>query len=734
MRRFVLTLFGLLVLSAQFAQADDLLPAMTDGIPSEYTSRRAGAEVGADRRISIVREGLYRITYANLLSAGITNPLGSELRLFCRTQEIALATSNEGLWSSNDYAVFFGEPHDGYWTVTNTYWLGLGGSGLRMTSRNAAPQVGFQDRTSHWATVTYAPDNIFVPTYRSTDDSFDHWIAHNLFSTATNLSLSTPCPLAGSTATVYLALWGRTSTNNYNPDHETRLSLNGVSAQTSRYDGLEFYLATNWVPQSAMSNGANTVQLRQVFGSATDIASLEWMSIVYEASNRVSAGVLQLSGFPGTNNFAASPWNTNESPWLLDITKLARPVRLANYELGGVGATGQVRWADYATGTNSYWLASPTTLVDVAISAPILFRDFTNTDRRFDYLLITDGNLSTGAYQLAKYRARDGMKTLIVPIESVYDEFSYGIKDARAIKQFIGYAYHHWSTAPRYAVLVGDGSFDPRNNWGIASPRDPIPVYLSAAPFEYCAQDNWFGTVDGSDFLPDVQIGRFPFTTQGQMTSAVAKIIGFENAATNASWRKKALLVADDNDGINNFKAASELDVKPHLTSLSFTLTTSYLDDQAGQTAINRAVVTNTINSGVWAVNYFGHGGPSLWGTGFDTGHVAQLQNTTWPFFTVMTCENGAFANPTNECMAEVILERNQRGASATLSASALSLQSAAEHYADGFYSHFSNNVPRLRIGDAISSGLLELWSFSPGSQELLFYNLFGDPAQVVRP
>lgn len=725
---------GLLLAACISTHASDLLPPMTNGVPSEYAARRAGAEVGADRRIHITQEGLYRITHAGLLAAGITNPVGSNLRLFCRTQEIALSVSANGAWTTNDFAVFYGRPHDGYWTVTNTYWLGLGGTGLRMTQRNAAPQPGWPERATHWATVRYEPNNIYIPTYRPTDGSFDHWVAINVFNSGnTDLVISTPHPVSAGTAAVYLALWGRTAAD-LNPDHATRFSLNGANIQTTRYDGMNFHLATNWVLQGSLSNGANSIQLRQMIVSTTDTVSLEWMQVTYQASNQLIGGKLSFPGETLTNNYACGPWNTNETPWLLDIRQPHQPVRLINYEVSLIGATGQVRWADFATGTNRYWIASPTTLVDVAISPPVLFRDFSNTARRADYLIIAHGSLSTGAYQLARHRTRDGLRSLFVPIESVYDEFSYGIKDARAIKQLIGYAYHNWGIPPRFVLLVGDGSYDPQNHHGIATPRDYIPVYLDAAPFEYCVQDNWFGAVDGADFLADVAIGRFPFTTHSQVTSGVAKIIGFESAGSNASWRKRAILAADfyDSKADIDFRAASQSNVRSNLAQASFTMFNAYRDELSSTNA--RTVVTNNINSGVWAVSYFGHGTAGQWTDILHTGHVAQLQNTVWPIFTVMTCNNGAFANPTNECMAELLQERNQRGASATLSASALSVQAAADHYADGFYRHFTNAPPRTRLAAAIQSAQAELWLYSPNSQELLFYNLFGDPAQVVTP
>lgn len=716
--------------------ADDLLPPMTEGIPAEYAPRRAGALVNADRKISVTNEGLFRITYSNVVAAGITAPVGAELRLFNKTQEVALATSNQGVWGANDYAVFYGVPHDGYWTVTNSYWLGVGGSGLRMGQRNAAPQAGAPVRDTHLETVRYQPNNIFAPTYLPQDNSFDHWFANHIFTTSTNIYVATPHRVPLGTGTVTLSVWGRSADAFVAPDHVTRFVLNGANVQTAAFDGMVQHLATNYIAQNTLSNGLNTIQLRQQSASSNDIASLQWAEVAYWASNRVQNGRLLFSGESSTNNYIVAPWNTNETPWLLDVRQPHAPVRLINYEISGADSSGELKWGDYASGTNRYFVASPTALVNVAISAPVLFQNLADTTRNYDYLIIADGNLTTSAYRLAKYRARDGMRTLMVPIGSVYDEFSYGIKDARAIKQFLGYAFHHWAVSPRYTLLVGDGNYDPRNNLKLANPAaDAIPVFLDAAGFEYSVQDNWYGTVNGPDLLTDIQIGRLPFNSPSNVDNAISKIIGFEAASASAAWRKKALLVADSYDGpFNDFKTASESQVKPALLSRGLAVTTSYLQDQGGQTAINRMIVTNAVNAGTWAVNYFGHGAPLEWATGMNDVYVNQLRNTAWPVFTIMTCNNGSFANPTADCMASVLVQRNQRGASATLSASALSIQQAAGHYVEGLYAYFTNAPPRARLGDAIQAGLLELSDYSPGSRELLFYNLFGDPAQVVVP
>lgn len=708
---------------------------MDQGVPAEFAARRAGVEVGASHRITISQYGLYRITYSNLLAAGVSNPVGSDLRLFCRTQEVALTTSSEGVWSNADYAIFFGWPHDGYYTTSNVFWLGLGGPGLRMDVRSGLARPDAPEQTTHTAVATHSPDAIRASTYRPTDGSFDHWFAMTLVnSSQTNFQIYTLDRLATGNATVTLGLWGRSSSGAFNPDHATRFTINNLGTHTSYYDGLTYHEDAFTVAQSALSNGLNTVGLRQMVTDVSDNASLQWARIEYQASNRVNWGLLGFPGLAGSNNYTCAPWNTNLAPWLIDLSQVYRPVRVLDPEVSSGGSTGQVRWGDAPASAPYYWLSEPGMLSDVPIGPAVVFKGLAATNRQADYIMIVDTNLGKSAYRLARQRATQGLRPLIVNIGDIYDEFSYGIKDAGAIKQFIGYAFHHWDDPPpRYVVLVGDGSYDPRNNLGLGGASDLIPVHLGPSPNEYCALDGWFATVNGNDYLTDVSLGRFPVSSDAQMSNAVAKILSFEAAAANAPWRKKALCVADQSDGLNNFPAASDTHAVTNLVRAGLTtITKAYY---AGNTATTRQTITNTINSGIFTVSYFGHGYTDIWAVGFDTNDVAKLNNNAvWPVFNVLTCENGAFDNPTTECLTEKLLERNQRGAVATASASALSLQAAAEQFASGFYSSLTNGAPNLRLGDAMDGGFLRLWGLSPNSEELLFYGLFGDPAQVIRP
>ena len=51
-----------------------------------------------------------------------------------------------------------------------------------------------------------------------------------------------------------------------------------------------------------------------------------------------------------------------------------------------------------------------------------------------DYVVITHPALQQQATELADYRAGQGMKTMVVTTDEIYDYFNYGIVDPHAIR------------------------------------------------------------------------------------------------------------------------------------------------------------------------------------------------------------------------------------------------------------------------------------------------------------
>ena len=123
-------------------------------------------------------------------------------------------------------------------------------------------------------------------------------------------------------------------------------------------------------------------------------------------------------------------------------------------------------------------------------------------------------------------------------IEDVYDEFSFGEKTPQALRDFLQWASSDWATAPRFVVLAGDATIDPRDYAGFGN-ADFVPtkqVAMNQVSLE-TASDDWF--VDFHDNgLPEIAIGRLSVRTPAQAGEVVAKIVGYDQAAT-PSWTKE---------------------------------------------------------------------------------------------------------------------------------------------------------------------------------------------------
>ena len=96
-------------------------------------------------------------------------------------------------------------------------------------------------------------------------------------------------------------------------------------------------------------------------------------------------------------------------------------------------------------------------------------------------------------------REAQGLRVKAVDVAHIYDAFSYGIVSPQAIKDFISYAYDNWTPpAPKYVLIVGDATYDVKDNWGAGSVTY-VPSYLTFTEYiGETATDQWFAQVSGT--------------------------------------------------------------------------------------------------------------------------------------------------------------------------------------------------------------------------------------------
>jgi uncharacterized membrane protein YgcG len=352
----------------------------------------------------------------------------------------------------------------------------------------------------------------------------------------------------------------------------------------------------------------------------------------------------------------------------------ADPSYSIEFEPGRVGETYLVVAADAILTPETIVAEQPSQLFDSANGS--------------DYILIThrdigwDGNGDPHSWlsDLVAHRQDQGYRVYVADIQDIYDEFSYGIKSPQALKDFLAYAYGSWTPpAPQFVLLVGDSSFDPKDNFNETDTTAYLPTYLIYTDYKgETVTDQWFVTISGDDAIADMHIGRLPVVDADQAAAMAEKIIAYETAVNPQTWTSDLLLVADNRrpGDLYAYEAVFETmndavaDLLPAAMADPFK---AYLNDYSTTVFLTEDII-DALNDGMLMVNFSGHGATGVWADEhiFDTDDVPALTNTDrLAFFVSMSCETGFFAYPEASpwsplSLAEALL-RSDAGAVAAL-------------------------------------------------------------------
>jgi PGF-pre-PGF domain-containing protein len=250
--------------------------------------------------------------------------------------------------------------------------------------------------------------------------------------------------------------------------------------------------------------------------------------------------------------------------------------------------------------------------------------------------------------------------------------------------------------------------------------------------------DNWYADVNGSDYKPDVYIGRFAVKDNVNLSIIANKTIRYENETSfvNQEWLKKISFInaADiTNPDINNINDTFNTIKSSYTDQFGFT----YEDIIPAYDTTATDDIMGNISDGVWITNYEGGGNRNNWvysaGNGFGCPNVPSLTNGDNLTIVFSFASATGHFNNTNgavtftECMSLA----DNKGAVAFLGASGepttspdLALNRKI------FEAIFENNSATL--GEAIKAAkdVMVDWSYY---SETEIYNLLGDPALRIK-
>lgn len=167
----------------------------------------------------------------------------------------------------------------------------------------------------------------------------------------------------------------------------------------------------------------------------------------------------------------------------------------------------------------------------------------------YDYVIITTDALTGAVSPLVNWRDTTGYSVKVVTTSWIASNYS-GSDLQQKIRNFLIDKYLGWGI--EYVLLAGNIDVIPMRRC-YPNPLDHNPNSEYSPPTDYYYADltgNWDSDHDGYygeygqdsvDFVPEVSVGRIPFSDAATVTSICQKLVSFEKDTSN--WKNNALLL-----------------------------------------------------------------------------------------------------------------------------------------------------------------------------------------------
>ena len=690
------------------------------GARSEPPPSGLRAHFGA--RLGVAAPGIYRVEAAELAPL-LDFPPPAVASLIANG---ALSLAQHGLavawWDGGGAVEFYGEGIASPFARENAYILTLG-PGVAPAAAGATPLapapagLSFRERLD-------AEQDLRPVVLLPLDPEGDTWFweilqAGHSTNAGRTFALAVPglAPGAGP-AELTVRLQGGSS-----EQHEVSIEVNGAPVGTVALPGTAAAAAVLELPAGLLAAGANQVT---VTATAGGFVLVDGFGLAYDRLYQAEGSRLVLRG---DGHRAVTVRGLGAGARVLEVSDPLRPAWVAAVvEPDGAGsfqATFAPRAPDavYLAYDPGFVRRPPTVVADHGTG--LLARGVTGAE----YLILAPAGLLEAAARLAAHRGAEGLSTMVLDLQAVYDEVSFGVSDPRAIRDFVAAARKRWVIPPRYLVLAGAGTYDYRDNLGLGGNLIPPLLALSdLGPASLYATDALYGDLDG-DGVPEVAVGRIPVTDAAGLAAYIDKLIAYETALVHPG-AERVVLAADGPDPASDFRAGGEA-MAARLPG-GFAAEPVWLSDFA-TTADARAALFGALGEGAGALVYLGHGGADrLAGVGLLTNaDVPGLGNgDRLPVVSAVTCHIGLFALPGFDALGELLVRQPDGGAIAVFAPAWLSNHAGALGLGEALLRRLTETDARL--GDAVREAAAIAAGLGTSSTTLHTYQLFGDPA--LRP
>jgi hypothetical protein len=371
-----------------------------------------------------------------------------------------------------------------------------------------------------------------------------------------------------------------------------------------------------------------------------------------------------------------------------------------------------------------------------------------DTGNAADYLIITRGDLiqqNAWIGELAAWRAQHGRTTMVVATDSIWAEFGSGIPSDSILKDFLFYAYDHWS-APRLrdVFIIGWQDVVPSH-----IQRDSISSMDSSGHFYWAHYDHlsdfcYSTHPDSTNHRPVLSLGRLPWSPADTfgLPDYYAKVHGYETIGGEA-WQHRVQVIADFMDSQFNFWQDFAQPIASEILP-GYEIERDYMDRPVGDPWHgDREEMLAHMNAGNYMTFYVGHGGSGWW-----SGHLlltaqgadSLVNGSRLPIISAYGCDAGMNDDWVVGGLASAFLCNPNGGAIGVLGTTSTSwlfrgteLRRVVARLATSDSVQTLGDLWRMTVDEYVSQNATEPWiGGSPFVLTVRSSILFGDPGVVL--
>lgn len=713
-------------------------------------------------KIGVTQNGLYKLTYSNLTSLGMdlnsVNP--KYLRIYGNgggvmpqpnsyfhyddlvENSIYVDGESDGSFGSSDYILFYAEgPHQWqydstagifthlvhYYSDTNYYFITADlGPGKRIeTQTNSINSANVTVTTFDDYLFHESENRNFVKSGREWyGEEFDLTVSQNFSFSFPNLVISSPLNL------VCVVAAHSTSSSSFDMLYQgSKLLVMSVGAVSD-------YYADDYVKLASVNTTFNaadpsiTLTLNYNKTNSNSLGYLDYIALNATRDLKMSGEqmLFRSVGSVGTGKVAEFVLTNAASSY--KVWEITDPLNAKQQET--VYNNSEIRFTLNTDSLREFVVFAGNSFFTPFGFGKIDNQDIHGTVGQPDLVIITHPDFINEARKLAAFhKDKDALDTAIVIPQQIYNEFSSGVQDVSAIRNFLKMLYDRAGSditkLPQYLLLFGDASYDYKNK--IMGNTNFVPSFQSInsySPTSSYVSDDYYGFLDdaegswpdaGASEALDIGIGRIPAKTKQEAEEIINKIFRYVSSTSFGDWRNIITFIADDEDNNLHISDADDLATYVADNHREYNIDKIYFDayqqtsTSGGQRYpdVNKAI-NQRMQIGTFILNYTGHGGE----VGLSLERVLGVSDiNSWdnankmPLIITATCEFSRFDDPERTSAGELCFLNPYGGAVALITTVRLVYANSNKTLNMNFYGNFlktDSNGEIFRLGDIMKN------------------------------